>query len=154
MSLKESIRHRFFALPIWQRLALLLAASVLLVLVVVGTLASGRAALSRWRFSRDAAHLTAEINDWKAKAQAAESRAVLLDGERLRLQKDLDAATAKAEAALAALDAAGRQTQLTRKIYDEIRNRPLSAVPVTDADGLCAKLAAIAFPCSVPVVRR
>ena len=146
MSFRESIRHRFFGFSPFGRL---IALGILLTVtsVVVWSL-YGR--LSNWAggrlFSRTEAHLIEEANAATENARLAEGKA--RQAEALLIQKDreLAAATARAEAAENALSAARNLTIRVKGNYDQARKVDVTSI-TADTSKLCDELKRLEYPC-------
>ena len=146
MNLRESIRHRFFGFSPFGRLivmGLLLIGMVVLILSLYGR-------LSNWAggrlFSRTEAHLIQEANAALEKARLAEGRAKQAEALLIQKDRELAAATARAEAAENALSAARNLTIRVKGNYEQARNVDVSRI-APDADQLCAELAGLGFEC-------
>lgn len=146
MSLRESIRHRFFGFSPFGRL---IAMGLLLIgtSVLVWSLYGRVSGWARGRFfSRTEAHLIEEANAALEKARLAEGRAKQAEALLIQKDRELVAATARVEAAENALGAARNVTVRFKNDYDQARKIDLSAI-APDAARLCAELYALGFAC-------
>lgn len=146
MSLRENIRHRFFGFSPFGRLislGILLIGMVVLILSLYGR-------LSNWAggrlFSRTEAHLIEEANAALEKARLAEGRAKQAEALLIQKDRELAAATARAEAAELALSAARNLTIRVKGNYEQARNVDVSRI-APDAAKLCAELYGLGYAC-------
>lgn len=144
MSLRENIRHRFFGFSPFGRLF-----SLIILLTVTGVVVwSLYGRLSNWAggriFSRTEAHLIEEANAALEKARLAEGRAKQAEALLIQKDRELAAATARAETAENALNAARNLTIRVKGEYDKARNPDLSRV-APDIELLRAELDGLGY---------
>lgn len=135
--------HKWFGLSLRWRAVLVIA-----LLVILTSLATGAAATAkRWLFARQAAAIQQRVQAAEDRARIAEGKATLAEAVLKEKREQLAQATARAEAAEAALLTARSVTVRLKGDYDQTRNRNLSAVP-GDVGGLCAELARLGYACA------
>ncbi|TXH53812.1 MAG: hypothetical protein E6Q97_12235 [Desulfurellales bacterium] len=135
--------HRWMGLSLRTRLTL----SFVLLVIVLALSASAAASARRWLFSRQEAAIQQRVREADDRARIAEGKALIAETVLREKREQLAQATARAEAAEAALLAARNVTVRVKGEYDQTRNRNLSAVPA-DVAGLCAELARLGYGCA------
>jgi hypothetical protein len=124
-----------------------LTLSFVLLVIVLALSASAAASARRWLFSRQAAAIQQRVQAAEDRARIAEGKALIAETVLREKREQLAQATARAEAAEAALLAARSVTVRVKGEYDQTRNRNLSAVSA-DVAGLCAELARLGYACA------
>lgn len=139
----SAIEHKWFGLSMRSRAVL-----AILVIALLGSLAAAAiGGARRWIDARQEAAIRQRITAADDRARIAEGKALIAETVLREKREQLAQATARAEAAEAALLTARSVTVRLKGEYDQTRNRDLSAVP-GDVAGLCAELARLGYACA------